>query len=170
MVLLTGLDSVIESLYLKERLTNQSKSGNILINPVNVTYTTGKTIVINHKYYPLDWIKQLVKNRNKVITRLNFNIPGSIFDPYILRINDNILSSGEYVDLIGEGFYQEVEYKFDGTKLYYPIPRSFYDHHLGDSLTALGYLSFQLGCDISDVCDSLYKNLNVIKLKNGIII
>ena len=137
MVLLTGLDSVIESLYLKERLTNQSKSGNILINPVNVTYTTGKTIVINHKYYPLDWIKQLVKNRNKVITRLNFNIPGSIFDPYILRINDNILSSGEYIDLIGEGFYQEVEYKFDGTKLYYPIPRSFYDHHLGDSLTAV---------------------------------
>ena len=117
MVLLTGLDSIIESLYLDERLTEHSRDGNILVNPVSISYVINKVIIINHKYYLL------------------------------------------------------VEHKFDGVNLYYPKPISFYDHYLNGDLTVLGYLMYQLGCDISDVKDdTIFSNLDIIKMNNGFII
>ena len=171
MVLLTGLDSIIESLYLDERLTEHSRDGNILVNPVSISYVINKVIIINHKYYPIDNIKILLNNRNKVITRVNYEVDGVKYDPYLLRINDSIRISNEKINIINENSYMLVEHKFDGVNLYYPKPISFYDHYLSGDLTVLGYLMYQLGCDISDVKDdTIFSNLDIIKMNNGFII
>lgn len=169
MVLLTGLDSVIESLYINEKLTEHPRDGNILVNPVSITYVVNKTIIINHKYYPIENIKYLL-NKNKVITRIDLGVEGSIFDPYLLRINEYIKTSNEIVNIINEDSYMSVDHKFDGINLYYPKPRSFYDHKVKSELTVIGYLMYQLGCNISDVKDPIFKNLDIIKMNNGFII
>lgn len=169
MILLTGLDSIIESLYLDERLTEYSREGDILVNPVSITYVVNKTIIINHKNYPIDNIKYLLL-KNKVISRIDFGLDGVIVNPYLLRINKNIISSNEKVNIINENLYSKVEHKFDGTNLYYPRPMSFYDHKFGSELTVIGYLMYQLGCDISDVKDPIFKNLDIIKMNNGFIL
>jgi hypothetical protein len=111
MVLLTGLDSIIESLYLDERLTEHSRDGNILVNPVSISYVINKVIIINHKYYPIDNIKILLNNRNKVITRVNYEVDGVKYDPYLLRINDSIRISNEKINIIDENSYMLVKHK-----------------------------------------------------------
>lgn len=170
MILLTGLDSVIESLYLNEDLTDLNRVKNMLVNPIDVTYLSGRTVIINHKFYPLNKIKKLVDNKNKVYSRINFNINGVIFNPYILRINDRIIPSGEIINISSENLYDKVDHTYKGGILYYPTPKYVYDYSLNGDLTVLGYLMYQIGYDLKEIDDSVQKNLNIIKLRNGLII
>lgn len=170
MILLTGLDSVIESLYLEEELTDKNRDTNILVNPVDVTYKFGKTVIINHKYYQTDKLLKLVRNKNKVYSRVDYGIDGVKYCPYNHRINFNIIPSGEVVNLVNEYNYHEVDHYYKNGILYYPTPRIYYDYYVGKDMTALGYLLVQLGCDVSEVNDSMTMNYDVIKLRNGIIV
>lgn len=170
MILLTGLDSVIESLYLDEQLTDMNRDTNILVNPVDVTYKFGKTVIINHKYYQTDKLLKLVSNKNKVYSRINYGIDGVKYCPYNHRINFKVVPSGEEVNLINEFNYNEVDHYYKNGILYYPTPKFYYDYYMNDDMTVLGYLLIQLGCDVSEVNESMNKNYDVIKLRNGIIV
>jgi hypothetical protein len=170
MILLTGLDSVIESIYLEEKLTDLNRSTNILINPIDVTYVSGRIVIINHKSYPVHKLMKLIENKNEVYSRVNFNIEGINFKPYILRINDSIIPSGEIIDISSEDLYDKVDHKFKNGILYYPTPKYYYDYHLDGNLTVLGYLLYQIGINLEILDDSIQKDLNIIKLKNGLII
>lgn len=169
MVLMTGLDSIIESLYLKENLTNKVKIGNIIVNPVS-TYLVNKTVIINKKYYPFEYIDELISNKNIIISRFNLDRDDIIFDPYELRINNNIMCLGKNINLVNEHMYENINHIFDGTCLYYPKPKKYYEYHYNGSLTVLGYLLYQLGCDVSKISKTEFLNLDVIKMKNGIIV
>lgn len=169
MILYSGLDSIIESLYLDDDLTESVRDCSIVVNPDEKLsrYLMGRLIIINHKNYSVDLIRKL-KDDNKVITRIDFSIRGVLFDPYILRINDNIRLSGEFIDYIDESCYNDVDFRFDGKVLYYPSPESYEDYVYNGNLTSLGYLLYQIGYNLID--NSIFKNLDVIKLKNGLII
>lgn len=169
MVLYSGLDSIVESLYLDEEMTESIKDSSIVVNPNEslCPYIYRKVVIINHLHYPTDRIRQL-KESNKVITRVNFSIRGVSFKSYELRLNRRIQLSGEEVGFINEDTYDQVEFRFDGQNLYYPSPSLYCDCIHRGALTSLGYLLYQIGYDFID--DTLFKNLDVIKLKNGLII
>lgn len=118
-------------------------------------------------HYPEAHIRYM-KDKNKVITRVNFSIRGVSFRPYELRCNDRIRRSNESIDFIDESCYLTVDHRFDGINLYYPSPDLYKDHMHRGSLTSLGYLLYQIGYDFIE--DTPFKNLDVIKLKNGLII
>lgn len=170
MVLMTGLDSIIESLYLKEELTSKQKLGNIIVNPVNTTYLINKTIIINHKYYPSSYIDELIDNRNIIISRFDINDDRVIVDPYELRINDNIQVLGNEIEVVNEDMYENINHVFDGKVLYYPKPKRYFEYYFNGDLTVLGYLIYQLGCDVSSISKSEFLNLDIIKTKCGIIV
>lgn len=169
MVYYSGLDSIIESLYLEENFIESIKNSNIIVNPSEklFPYLYGKVIIINHMFYPIEWIKKLT-DKNRVITRLDFSIQGTIYNPYESRLNPRIYPNNESVDSVDESTYDEVEFRYDGENLYYPSPIEFTNYSDGKSLTVLGYLLYQIGYNLIE--DTLFKNLDVIKLKNGLII
>lgn len=168
---MTGLDSIIESLYLMDELTCSSKSCNILVNPMS-SYVVGKTVIINISSYPESYINELLCNNNTVISRFEVNNDRVIVDPYELRMNDSIIPLGKKIDLINEEIYDKVYHIFDKDemKLYYPKPTKCLNYCVGNNLTVIGYLAYQLGFPINDISDTRFTNLDVIKLKNGIII
>ena len=109
---MTGLDSIIESLYLREKLTCSPKASNILVNPVS-SYVVGKTVVINIKGYPSNYIDELIYNKNTIISRFDIGDNRVIFDPYELRMNENIIPLGKKVNLVNEEMYDKVDHIFD---------------------------------------------------------
>lgn len=171
MILITGLDSIIESLYLRDDLTSNSKKSDVLVNPVS-SYVIGKTIIINLKGYPRTRLDELIDNQNTVISRFDLNDDRVIVDPYELRMNDSIHPLGTKVNVINEEMYDKVNHIYDSNErvLYYPKPMKCMDYHVDGNLTLLGYLAYQLGYPIDDVTDTEFKYLDVIKMKNGIII
>jgi hypothetical protein len=171
MILITGLDSIIESLYLKDDLTSNSKKANILVNPVG-SYVIGKTIIINLKGYSSSRITELLDNKNTVICRFDTDDDRVIVDPYELRMNESIMPLGMKINLINEEIYDKVNHIYDSDNriLYYPKPIKCMDYHVDGKLTLLGYLAYQLGYSIDDVSDTKFNHLDVIKMKNGIII
>lgn len=68
--------------------------------------------------------------------------------------------------------YDKVDHIFEieDMKLYYPKPLKCIDYQVNGKLTMLGYLVYQLGYPMNEVKISEFKYLDVIKLKNGIII
>ena len=168
---MTGLDSIIESLYLKEKLTCSSKASDILVNPVS-SYIIGKTIIINLKSYPISYINELLDNKNTVISRFDIGDDRVIVDPYELRMNESIIPLGRKVNVVNEEMYDKVDHVFEveDMKLYYPKPLKCIDYQVNGRLTMLGYLVYQLGYPMNEVKISEFRYLDVIKLKNGIII
>lgn len=165
MVLMTGLDSVIESLYLKEELSSKMRDCNIVVNPTS-SFVANKTVVINSKYYPTEYIDELIENRNTVISRINMHDDRIILDPYELRINDNIRPLGNPVSVVNEYLYENIDHHFTNGILYYPKPLAYYDYMSGRNLTVLGYLLYQLGCRMNEVPE--YVEFDVIKSRVGI--
>lgn len=164
--MMTGLDSVIESLYLKEELSSKLKDCNIVVNPVS-SFVARKVVVINSKYYPSQYIDELISNHNTIISRVNLYDPRVILDPYELRINDHIRPLGSTVKVVNEYLYDKEDHVFTDGVLYYPKPLSYYDYMSGRNLTVLGYLLYQLGCKMEDAPESRYKDLDVAKLRIG---
>lgn len=166
MVMMTGLDSVIESLYLKEELSSKMKNCNIVVNPVS-SFIANKVVIINSKYYPSEYIEDLLSNRNTVISRINLHDSRVILDPYELRINDKIRVLNNTTKVVNESLYEKIPHVFDGGVLYYPKPRAYYDYMSGKNLTVLGYLLYQLGCKMDDAPSSRYMDLDIAKLRIG---
>lgn len=169
---MTGLDSIIESLYLKEKLTHSVKLNGLLVNPVS-SYITRKTVIISLKSYPIDYIRELLDNGNTVISRFKVDDDRVILDPYELRMNENIIPLGKKVNLINEEIYDKIDHIFDAENemLYYPKPIRFMDCIMNGDLTVIGYLAYQLGCKLSDFNHPIqFDHLDIIKMKNGILV
>lgn len=167
MILLTNLDSVIESLYLDIPLTNKFRDSKIIVNPENITYLVGKTIIINKfNYSDLD-IEILIKNNNKIVSRLFSNDSRVNYIPYFPRLCPNIRWNGEYVRFLNEDIYENIDYLFDGTSLYYPKCRE-YLNILGqhNECNALGYLLYQLGENIYQ--ETPFIDLDIVKIGKGL--
>ena len=57
MIYLEGLESIAESIYLDENLDNRAGNCNIFVNPDNIGYIVGKTIIINKLGYSEDKVR-----------------------------------------------------------------------------------------------------------------
>lgn len=170
MIYLEGLESVVECIYLNEELDNRVSSCNVFVNPENIKYLTGKTVIINVGDYPKEKIEQLVKNGCRVISRVYTDIENVEVRPYILRINTNIQWNGrvvtnyvEFTDLLDET--NECEFSVDDYVLYFPKissikpgnPRAMDSY---GNLTSIGWALQQVGVNL---VDSAFTDLDIIK-------
>lgn len=170
MIYLEGLESVIECVYLNDELDNRVSSCNVFVNPMNIKYLTGKTVVINVSDYPRELIDELVKNGCKVISRVYIDHPGVEVKPYILRINPNIIWNGRvledfdnFTDLLSST--NDCEFSIDDYILYFPKISSISsgDSRAMDSygnLTVIGWALQQVGVNL---VSGVFTDLDIVK-------
>jgi hypothetical protein len=172
----SSLAPVIESIYLEEPIDNRIGSCNIIVNPENLTYIFGKTIIINDPDYIWNDALKLRDQGCKVISRIYTEIEGISYQPYIMRINMSLMWNGETIDLGDKSLHmreildllsqdddQKFKYEIDKKRLYFPKIKTksgIYDIH--GSLGALGWALHQVGIDTSKDCK--FKNLDLLKL------
>lgn len=187
MIYFSGLDSIIESLYLDERLGDKLGSCKIFINPVNISYLTGKVIIINKLRYPQTYVAELINNGNKVISRVFTDNNKVDFEPYILRPIFNLVWGGDEV-MVTEEDIREIEnnnndklteklldrilescsYISDRNKLFFPklIGKGVKKIATDDkgNLTAIGYSLQQVGVNIIKA-DTPFLDMDILKTK-----
>lgn len=100
MILLTDASSIIEAIYLDQRLVNSRSEARIIVNPDN-PYYSGKTIWVNSPHYDLSVLSELSKfNDIKSRIRLNNAHFNYKFLPYrndrIKNIKINLYESSGY--------------------------------------------------------------------------
>ena len=178
MIYLSGLDSIIESIYLSDLISTQIGKAQIFVNPnQRLKYLTNKTIIITNNDYSVDYINQLVDGGNKVISRVYFNTDKVEIQPYIIRINDKIRFNGreiaedsiEKIDdilLKGYGEYDEKEKRlyFPKIKIMDKETEPYMDQY--NNLTGLGWALHQVGVNMKE---GPLVNLDLLKLKKVII-
>ena len=156
MIYLEGLGSVIESIYLGEEISNKVGNCNIFVNPENVKYLIGKTVIINICEYSEVNLKQLVENKCHIISRVFIDSPDVEIRPYILRICPQVMWNGRVIkepmtlDNILECGY--CEFDTDEFRLYFPkftgctdlVPVDEYGN-----LSVLGWVLQQVGINIT---------------------
>lgn len=166
-----GIDlaSITEGLYLGIEFTDNHKDFDIVVNPKNITYIIGKTVIINTFSYPKKNIEGLLQNRCRVISRVWIDDERILYDPYKVRINMGIMWNGEVIETLGEENLVEsgVYFSMDSGVLFFPKIRAYRDR-LGVKGEAnyLGYLLHQVGQCIFKDCP--YQDLDIIKAKKGI--
>lgn len=170
MIYFSGLDSVIESVYLSDSLDNKIGSCNVFINPSNIKYLTGKTVILNKSDYPDTMVDVLVSNGCHIISRTYNQHPDIEVQPYILRINFNILWNGMVLyDFAGDldSLLDKDKCKYDTESgiLYFPKIYNFEDTEVEDNygnLTALGWALQEVGINIKKY-NTIFNNLDIIK-------
>lgn len=177
MIYFEGLNSIIESVYLEEPLGNKLSSCKVFINPENITYLVGKTIIINKVSYPAEKIDTLLRNNCKIISRVWLDSDRVEIQPYILRINFNVMWNGRDIDdpegnLILRLFEKDLcNYSLDEQVLYFPrVNISHSSDLIIDSygnLTGLGWALQQVGENIKT--DTPFCNLDLIKSKKVVL-
>ena len=165
MVHFSGLESVIESIYLEDRLGNKSGDCGVFVNPENTKYLVGKICIINSTQYPEEYVKELVDNGNKVVSRILLPHTDIIFQPYIIRVSPGIMYNGKNVQekLELEDVLQN--YCLFDSILYFPkLDPSLYPViDKEGNLTALGWALHQVGVLVRPGLS--FPNLDIIKLK-----
>jgi len=169
MIYYEGLESIIECIYLSENINNKTSLCDIYVNPENIKFLTGKIIIINSCEYPEDNIKQLIDNGCHVISRVYFDIPEIEIQPYILKLNFNVMWNGKLIDKFSnlDELFEDEDCRFsiDDYKLYFPqINTNNINTKLLDSygnLTSLGWVLQQVGVNVK--IDTPFSNLDVLK-------
>lgn len=100
MILLTDASSIIEAIYLDQRLVHSRNEARIIVNPID-PYYSGKTIWVNSPHYDLSVLNELSKfNCIKSRVRLNNAHFDYKFLPYrndrINNIRINLYESSGY--------------------------------------------------------------------------
>ncbi len=169
MIYFSGLDSIIESIYLSDDLDNKIGSCDVFINPQNVKYLTGKTIILSMCDYPDSKIDILSSNGCHIISRIYSPREDIEVQPYILRLNFNIMWCGKIINKL-EGELDSVldkdncKYDIADRVLYFPkiydtgIYRITDEYH---NLTALGWALQQVGINIKQT--TVFENIDIIK-------
>lgn len=165
-----GLDSIIESIYLEDRLGSRIGDCNVFVNPENIKYLVGKLVIINSLSYPSENIQELVDNGNRVVSRIRTGIEGVLLQPYIIRVSEGIVYNGRTVK--GRKTEDEIlqDYcLFPDSTLYFPkLDPSCYDvMDAGGNLTALGWALHQVGVKVRDGLN--FPHLDLIKLGKAIL-
>lgn len=182
MIYFSGLDSIVESLYLEESLGDKLGSSKIFINPVNISYLTGKVIIINQLRYPQDSVATLINNGNKVISRIKFTdfYKEVNFEPYILRPDFNLMWGGDEIEIreneVLEGMTEKLLDKIlescsfisDRQKLFFPKLKGNGVNHIAidseNNLTFIGYALQQVGVNIVKT-NTPFLDLDILKTK-----
>lgn len=97
MIFINGIESIIESTYLNEIISTKISSCNIFVNPKNIKFLARKIVIINITNYQEEYIKQLLDNECKVISRVKYDFKDVEFEPYILKINSNVFWNGDTI-------------------------------------------------------------------------
>ena len=167
MIYLDSLESIIESVYLEDSLSGKVGECNVFVNPGSIKYLTSKTVVITVNDYGADKISSLLDNGCKVISRVYCDNDKVEIQPYIMRINNDIMWNGEILtqfsgtrSLIDSG---NVRYDDETGRLYFP---KIYDPEIDivdayGNLTSLGWALQQVGINIKT--DTAFTNLDLIK-------
>lgn len=168
MIYFNGLDSIIESTYLREPLGENIKESGIFVNPTNITYLTGKSVVITDPSYSLSAISTLLKHRNTVISRvaLEGNIEGVIHNPYIIRPEWGMIWNGEVIEeqVNDQGeILEHVTFSPESMTCYFPklLKTSIPVIDGRGNLTGIGWALHQVGLEISPL--SAFQDLDVLK-------
>lgn len=155
MIYLEGLDSIIESFYLHEELSNRIGSCDIFVNPGKVKYLVRKIVIINICEYPIENIQVLLNNNCHIISRVFIDNPGVEIRPYILRICPEIMWNGRIIkkpiklNEVMEGGFCDLD--VEEFKLYFPKLYDCSDRKPTDdykNLTVLGWVLQQVGINI----------------------
>lgn len=175
MVYFSGLSSIIESIYLDENLNDKIGSSKIFINPKNISYLTGKVIIINELNYPEKNIETLIKNNCKIISRIKLdNSPNIEFQPYILRVCFGIRWNGITIELPEETkemidtILDNCSYMSDKKILLFPklvgdnVNKIATDD--SENLTGIGWALQQSGINICKT-ETPFIDLDIIKTK-----
>lgn len=169
MIYFEGLESIIECLYLEDNISSRPSSCDIFINPENITYMMGRTVIINSCEYPIENIKTLVSNGCRIISRVYCDVPGVEVRPYILKLNDRINWNGEILRKFSDfsEVLEEDHCRFDmkNYKLYFPkilgiTPENKPMDDFGN-LSCLGWVLQQVGVNIKE--DTPFTNMDLIK-------
>lgn len=163
----TDLGSLVESVYLGIPYTDNLRGYNVIVNPEKVTYIVGKTVIINRFDYPEQLITELTRNHNTIISRVWK--PGTIFDPYLPRLNQRIQWNGEVLETLGEEnieIHNPIYYSMDSDVLFFPKVRHYRDR-VGQKgeLNFIGYLLYQTGRNLYP--ESEFKDLDLVKCRKG---
>lgn len=180
MIYFDGLGSIIESIYLNDVVNIKEKKVNsdnlCYVNPNSTKYLVGKTVIINTLEYPTLNIAELINNDCKIITRvLRPDFPLLNFQPYILRVNPNIMWNGQIVDdfknldklyLDGRCFLDWENYTltFPKIKDNSCLDSTAVVDSLGN-LSVLGWALQQVGVNIISSKDTPFCDLDIYKTK-----
>ena len=173
MIYFSGLDSVIESIYLGEDLGNKVGECDIFVNPERVSYIADRVVIISSPSYPESSIETLLINGNKVISRVRVNKNSEItdettrsvlFQPYIMRVSGNIIFSGLVVPYSDSLLRDYCTYDPDLCSLYFPKLSGKMPDLMDDlgNLSYLGWALHQVGQNTGESC---FKDLDIVKLK-----
>ena len=165
MVYFNGLESIIESIYLEDRLGNKIGDCNVFINPENTKYLVGKSVIINSLTYPVEHITELLDNGCKVVSRIKVDRRDIIFQPYIIRISLGIMYNGRIVT--GKVDLEDILRdfcSFPESTLYFPKldPLCYNVMDKQGNLSGIGWALHQVGVRIRDGLD--FQDLDIIKL------
>lgn len=174
------LYSIIEGIYLSEKFSNRFKNSNIFVCPENTKYVTGKTIIINHNFYPIEKVKELHSNGCNIISRvkLEYDLDYVKFCPYLIYPETNVMWNGLVIDITELDNISSIEQRledciiFDTTtsKLCFPKLTGIKNDLVKDSqdnITCLGWLMHQVGINVSK--DAIFKDLDLLKTKKTLL-
>ena len=169
MIYFSGLDSIIESIYLSDSLDNRVGSCEVFINPDNVKYIIGKTVIISICDYPDSKLDILSKNGCHIISRVYSPREDVEVQPYILRLNFSVMWNGrtlESCDSIDSLLDKDnCTYDLDTNVLYFPkidkLSDSLKAKDEYENLTVVGWVLQQVGINIKPT--TVFNNLDIIK-------
>lgn len=172
-----SLDRITEAIYLEEEFDNRLGYCNVHINPINPTYIIGKTVIINSVDYPKDNIEILKRNNCKIYYRVSLIENEKVYS-YIIKPFFDIMWNGQEIIIDNKKDFDDIlnnnsslgdwNISFPEYKLYFPklyIKDKSIESLLKDkngNLSYLGWLLYQVGLNI---CDSKFKDLDIIKSK-----
>lgn len=171
MIYFNGLCSIIESTYLREQVGDGIKDSTIFVNPENITYLAGKTVIITDPSYPFSALSTLLKHRNIVISRVALEEgtgEGIIYNPYIIRPEWGMMWNGEVIDKQVNTFEEildHITYSSETLTCYFPklLKTSIPLTDGRGNLTGIGWALHQVGLEISPL--SAFQDLDVVKTK-----
>ena len=165
---------LVEAVYLGENVSDRAGDGcTRFVNPPNVKYIVGKTVIISSPNYPAEKINELLDNNCKVLERY-CNV-GQNLSRYILRICPELHWNGDELDgsscvteddietLLLDNYYASIKNK---VHLYFPKIYGVHDELLRDSLGGLSWLGwalFQVGINTDPT--SPIKDLDLLKTR-----
>lgn len=92
-------EAILEAAYLEDSITREAGRYSVRVNPkdtpIDLNYIIKKTVILNDPYSTIPIIETLGKGMNTVIGRVSYNSPLVKFQPYITKINKNVMWNGE---------------------------------------------------------------------------
>lgn len=179
MIFADSLEALLESIYLEDRITTMRSGNPIYVNPGEKNdYIVGKTIVLT-KEYGKDIIGNLRSNMNTIISRVFY--PGTIYSPYITRVNFKIQWNGltvDYPSSVSDPFKWMKEEELTTVRVtddivdYIGFPKiiGIGENLLYDSeknITLLGWALHQVGINVDK--KSKYQDLDIIKTRKIVV-